>query len=373
MEHRCNKTSLPRRLALLLAGLVFLCAFALPARADEGDYDRIDQYTVTVEPLADGTADITYEIDWQVLAGGADEYLSWVRVGLANRHVEAFHSLSPDVIQSIELVTNGGAYAQVEFQDRYYAPDVAAANGAESSVHFAFRVRQGHLYTLNEDGSASFVFTPGWFDDLNVQSMTVRWKYEEGVLADNPDTDGDWLVWQFGPLEHGQAGTVRVQIPAGIAAGYAAGNSADAPETDDDGTDAAAVVLFTLLLFLILVLIVVWAATRCPRWYGGFGDGLNAADWLWYTNGVHTVRRARTAPPPPGYRPTAPPARFKAGGGQYRGGGAGRSRGSCASSCACACASSCACACACAGGGRAGCSAKNFAKIGLPKENSEKE
>ena len=41
----------------------------------------------------------------------------------------------------------------------------------------------------------------------------------------------------------------------------------------------------------------------------------------------------------------------------------------CASSCACACASSCACACACAGGGRAGCSVKDFYTVKIPKRN----
>ena len=54
-------------------------------------------------------------------------------------------------------------------------------------------------------------------------------------------------------------------------------------------------------------------------------------------------------------------------------GGTGRSHSnhaSCASSCACACASSCACACACAGGGRAGCSVKDFYTVKLPRNSA---
>ena len=42
------------------------------------------------------------------------------------------------------------------------------------------------------------------------------------------------------------------------------------------------------------------------------------------------------------------------------------------SSCACACVS-CACACACAGGGRAGCSKKDFYKTNLKLDVVEKE
>ena len=67
-----------------------------------------------------------------------------------------------------------------------------------------------------------------------------------------------------------------------------------------------------------------------------------------------------------------PPPEFKAGGGKTRGGGVSRhhsNHSGCASSCACACASSCACACACAGGGRAGCSVKDFYTVKLPKKS----
>ena len=103
---------------------------------------------------------------------------------------------------------------------------------------------------------------------------------------------------------------------------------------------------------------------------GGFGGGIDPDDWFWYMNGVHTIRCARSAPPPSGYHRTDPPPEFRAGGGKTRGGGVSRhhsNHSGCASSCACACASSCACACACAGGGRAGCSVKDFYTVKIPK------
>ena len=105
---------------------------------------------------------------------------------------------------------------------------------------------------------------------------------------------------------------------------------------------------------------------------GGFGGGIDPDDWFWYTNGVHTIRCARSAPPPSGYHRTDPPPEFRAGGGKTRGGGVSRhhsNHSGCAGSCACACASSCACACACAGGGRAGCSVKDFYTVKLPKKS----
>ena len=75
----------------------FFCAtalcgalLALPAAAAEvdapyaesGDYDYIRNYVVTVDPREDGSADITYDIDWQVIDGDATDYLSWVKIGL---------------------------------------------------------------------------------------------------------------------------------------------------------------------------------------------------------------------------------------------------------------------------------------------------
>ena len=63
----------------MLAVLLLFVAAALPAHADDGDMDEITHYTVTVDTRADGSADITYELDWNVIGGSLDEPLTWVR------------------------------------------------------------------------------------------------------------------------------------------------------------------------------------------------------------------------------------------------------------------------------------------------------
>src|SRR5699024_340819 len=156
-----------RRLTMLalLAAVFLLAGWATPARAD---LDRIRSYTVTVDPRADGSADITYDIDWEVIGGSAEEPLSWVRIGLANGEVDSFENLTPETVSGVRYPGDGGgSFARVTFKKRYYPPDYAAASGQESRVQFAFRVHQSQLYTLNEDGTASYVFTPGWFSDLS--------------------------------------------------------------------------------------------------------------------------------------------------------------------------------------------------------------
>lgn len=142
------KTTFVRKFfAVLLVGalacLLCLAAFAddLAPYAEDGDMDYIPLYRVTVDPREDGSADITYEIDWQVIDGGRDDYLSWVKIGLANAYVDELTALT-DTISDIEYSGDGGSYAKITFAEPYYAPDIAAEIGAESRVHFAFSVHQ---------------------------------------------------------------------------------------------------------------------------------------------------------------------------------------------------------------------------------------
>ena len=382
-----NHTRFMRRLAMGLTAvlccvLTALSAFAadseLAPYAEDGDMDYIQNYIVTVDLREDGSADITYDIDWQVIDGGLTDYLSWVKIGLANSHVDELTPLT-DTISDLQYSDEGGSYAKVVFARRYYSPEIAAQNGGESNVHFAFSVHQSHLFTRNDDGTANFTFTPGWFDDLSVGNMQIRWKNGEGFLADNTGVDGDYLTWDFGPLTHGQAAKVHVTVPITYSEGYAADAAMTAEDYGATGADFDDVasgiftVIFILAFFGICFYVI---ASSSPTWGGGFGVGIDPADWFWYTNGIHTIRRARTAPPPPGYHRTDPPKNFQPGGGTSRGGGVGRRSGGDNDhhfTCACACASSCACACACAGGGRAGCSVKDFYTVKLPRPEREND
>lgn len=336
--------------------------------ADDGDLDYIPDYFVTVDLREDGSADIVYDITWQVIGGDQTDYLSWVKIGLPNAYAEDLTPLT-DTISSLQYTGDGGSYAKVVFARRYYSPEVAAQNGGESRVRFAFSVHQSHLFSLNSDGTATFEFTPGWFDDLVVEHMQVRWRSGDGFVADNTSEEDGYLIWDFGPMGHGQSANIHVTVPVTTAETFDPDAQLTAADYDDGGMTADEMigiltVVIGLLIFAAALIIIVGSMT--PDWGGGFGSGLDPDDWFWYTNGVHTIHVARTAPPPKGYTRTDPPKNYHTGGGSSRGGGVGRHNSGCASSCACACASSCACACACAGGGRAGCTAKDFYTYKLP-------
>ena len=336
--------------------------------ADDGDLDYIPDYFVTVDLREDGSADIVYDITWQVIGGDQTDYLSWVKIGLPNAYAEDLTPLT-DTISDLQYTGDGGSYAKVVFARRYYSPEVAAQNGGESRVRFAFSVHQSHLFTLNDDGTATFEFTPGWFDDLVVERMQVRWRGGDGFVADNSSEEDGYLIWDFGPMGHGQSADVHVTVPVTTAETFDPDAKLTAADYDDGGMTADEMigiltVVIGLLIFAAALIIIVGSMT--PDWGGGFGSDIDPDDWFWYTNGVHTIHVARTAPPPKGYTRTDPPKNYHTGGGSSRGGGVGRHNSGCASSCACACASSCACACACAGGGRAGCTAKDFYTYKLP-------
>lgn len=336
--------------------------------ADDGDMDYIPDYFVTVDLREDGSADIVYDITWQVIDGDQTDYLSWVKIGLPNAYAEDLTPLT-DTISDLQYTGDGGSYAKVVFARRYYSPEVAAQNGGESRVRFAFSVHQSHLFSLNSDGTATFEFTPGWFDDLVVEHMQVRWRSGDGFVADNTSEEDGYLIWDFGPMGHGQSANIHVTVPVTTAETFDPDAQLTAADYDDGGMTADEMigiltVVIGLLIFAAALIIIVGSMT--PDWGGGFGSGLDPDDWFWYTNGVHTIHLARTAPPPKGYTRTDPPKNYHTGGGSSRGGGVGRHNSGCASSCACACASSCACACACAGGGRAGCTAKDFYTYKLP-------
>ena len=122
--------------AVLTCGMLL----ALPAAAaeadapyaEDGDMDYIRSYVVTVDPREDGSVDITYDIDWQVIDGDKTDYLSWVKIGLANSSVDELTPLT-DTISDLQYTSDGGSYAKVVFRHRYYAPDVAAANGGRAA------------------------------------------------------------------------------------------------------------------------------------------------------------------------------------------------------------------------------------------------
>ena len=354
------------RFAAVLCALALACGLLLAAAprafADDGDLDEIERYDLTVTPNADGTLNITAELDWKVLDSTSEGPLEWVTIGIPNEKAADAVALS-DTVSDIYV---DGTYMHITFDKSYYEGE---------TVHFAFSWVQSYMYTLNSDGSISYDYTPGWFDNANVKEMSITWKAGSvqpssaaGVNADSftgpEDSAGGDCIAAAANMAHGAQLGIQITYPSwpgtlspDSSADNYTGEVYDGGsyyESSSDDLDAGAA-FFIILWVLILFFIIIRSATS---YNSGFGPGYIYVGGLYYPKGSD----GRPRPGSTGLK--TPPAGFHGmGGGSSFGGGAGRGGGGCA------CASSCACACACAGGGRAGCSAKNlYGVIHLPEE-----
>lgn len=367
-----------RILSAFLCALLLSLALTVTAFAD---YDEIVGYDLTVTPnTADGSLTVTAHLQWKALE--ALDYGTELKIGIPNGSIREETPLT----DNIERLEHDNSYMYVYLDSGIKRGD---------TVLFAYSWVQEYMYTLHDDGSVSYDYTPGWFEEIRIDRMSVTWNDPAGVSGSvsAAGTGGDWQQegqsWQAEGLSYGAQIRVTADYPDWPTQLYWE-NSAQNYEDRDDGwydegyyddyddtDDAMAIVIFLFVIIVIVVLIS--AAKRSQGSYvGGFGSAYVHPTYvyvggLWYPAGPDHKPR-------PGSvglknKPAAPPPRPKSGGfgGGSRGGGFGGSGfGGGGGHCACASSCACACACACAGGGRAGCSAKNlYGAVHLSKKLTE--
>lgn len=406
---------------VICALLIFAPFFSVnPARA--AAYDEILEYDITATPLEDATLLLEYHIEWKVLDDSIGA-LEWVSVGLPNSDIRDIHSSSGN-ISSLEIGGSGSSTViNVYFDRPYYEGEI---------VCFDFSVVQGHIYEAADEGKIRYYFTPGWFDEIDVDHISIRWKGENAESwTPSCILEGEYLNFE-GSLKAGAKFTVQVTYPENAFdvdifegyydydpyeddySGYTSGYSYDDYYDDDDDVDV-------LLGFVIFVLIIWGVCKVCKSSYDYVSGAFMGKT---YENKVTRTKveyyptcQGCGAARPEGKEtceycgrsfikseekiteeiktPEAEEARKRTTAGTYhygsipntyvrvnvtrvpvprgshRPGGSSSHRSSCVhsscahSSCACASHCACACACACAGGGRAGCSTKDFYNTGL--------
>ena len=266
---------------------------------------------------------------------------------------------------------------------------------------------------LLAEGETAYRFTPGWFDGIQVDELTIRWNADK-ALSQSPDClirDG-YFTWTR-PLAPGETFTVTVAYPNDAFAFDLSKTIGEESGGDEDDDAYAALGGLIVLVILFFVLRAIFRAVLRPfRRTANFSGGetekkITRTKIVYYPEcqGCGAARPEGKSNCPYCGRsfikseeviketdiPKEEKAlRSKTTNGLYRyasqpdtyvrvnvvnvpvarhayassRGSSGSSRGSGGGSCACACAS-CACACACAGGGRAGCSVKDFYDTGL--------
>lgn len=282
--------------SVVLCILFMLMVFCISASAANSNLDKIRDYEVKVDVRQDGTMDIRYAIEWEVLSDkNGKEPLTWVKVGIPNEHVDQLQQLT-DNIESIEYYSKGGgSYVRIDFKEKYYQGAV---------VNFEFSIHQSYMYLLDEKDTVRYAFTPGWFEDIEIDNLQIEWAVKDGFeikTTDSNEQSSSYYIWSYTNLAEGEKVTANVKYSAN-------GFYVDEKMQYKEGKESLPLWAW-IIIVVIIILVIAFLIAIIDDGYGGGSGGVF----------VHS---------------------------------------SCAhSSCA---HSSCACACACAGGGRAGCSVKEF-------------
>ena len=363
-------------LSLLCALTLCLClTLSLADTAYAGDLDYIRRYDVTVTPnTEDGSLQMQMSFEWEVLDEGP---VNWLQIGIPNGSIRDVEALT-DNIDSLDF---DNSFMYVYFDRGYDDGEI---------IQFSYAWTQEYMYTLGDDGSVTYDYTPGWFDEARIGEMTVTWNTPNELWPTSFSASGSgWqdfsdvnaVRYVGNNLSHGAQFPMVVKYASWPTELFWENSAENLPEDewyggddyyyDDDPTDAI-IGMFVMVVIVMVVIFVIVAAASADGYSGGFGTRYVLWHGLWYPAG-------RDGKPRPGSvgtkRKPAPPRRPSGGsgfGGGSRGGGFGGGGFGGGSHCACASSCACACACACAGGGRAGCSAKNlYGAVQLSRELTE--
>lgn len=350
---------------LSLCVTVLLLAALLPLTVQTAfaqDYDRILSYQVDVTPnVNDGSLAIRLSFRWKALEDlpATNSQQGGVKIGIPNGSIRDMKALSDNIAD----IQNDNSYAYVDFTQGYKA-------GQE--FDFSFSWVQEYMYTLN-NGEVAYDYTPGWFDGILIDEMTLTWHDPAGVtgVASEGDTQNGDHILTASSMGYGDKLPLTVTYadwPTALDSQYSRENI---PEDYNNGSyyegdrslgDTFATVI-GFIIMIAIICFVVSVLTSIGRYAGGFGTRYVFVNGLWYPRGPG----GRPRPGSVGTKTRPRPPRSSRKGGFGGGGIGGGSHCACASSCACAC------ACACAGGGRAGCSAKNlYGAIHLDKDSTKK-
>ena len=138
-------------LALVLA--VFI-GFA--PKAGAAALDEIEEYRIIANVNSDGTVTFHYHFDWKVLDSTSEGPLSWLRIGIPNGNYVSYTAMS-GTIKKLSYDSSGGSFLRVDLDRKYYAGEVVTFEFelVQDYLYEMNRFTEGETY---------YEFTPGWFD-----------------------------------------------------------------------------------------------------------------------------------------------------------------------------------------------------------------
>ena len=302
----------------ILILLVFLLSFTLISCEESfGPLDKIHKYTITVNPNDDGTLNMVYYLKWEVLEEG-DGGVDFITVGVANRFVENIKGLT-DNIDDIYYSSDSGATIRIDLKKTYHEGDIF-------DVKFSFR--QERIFTI-KDNEVQYSFNPGWFEEIEVEKLIVLWN-DTGVIKTNAEEAvSNYNKWETS-LGYGET----IDVNSVYDRSYFPNLNPNEDYSDQTENPWIFIIIFAVV-FALIVIVCIIASVSEDKYQTSRGFSGHINHYHFYFGRHYGYRRSG--------RVITPPKVVNSSGSGVGGGG-----------CACAC------ACACAGGGRAGCSRKDF-------------
>lgn len=319
---------------LVFLSLVFsFFLFTPKAKANSSPYgyDKIKEYSIHINPNSDATLDMEVYIKWDVLKNNDDgSGVTDAYIGCANSYVYNLQICEDSNIRSINYEYKNGSTICCKLNSVFY-------KGSSFILHYKYTQSRIFYYNKSVD-RIEYNYIPGWFNYIDIENMNIYWKTSPEYYYASTDTiDGEYLFWHKDYSTSGSRSSYQIAYEKGafpnvnLKEGY--------KETKDPNRFIPLFVFVGTIALLVLVCVI----NACSKKYDYYSARGFYPDDDFYHHRVrfHGVSIKGTAINTP--NPTKP----------VSSGSHGHSGHSCA----------CACACACAGGGRAGCSRKDFYKF----------
>ena len=330
---------------LLAFSFIFIASFNQASAY--GDLDYIELYEIKVTPKAeDGSLDIEYHIIWEVLDSSSDGPLEWIKVGIPNYHAKDIVGLS-DGIRKIKYYADGGSYIRIDFKKSHYEGE---------KIDIKFKYNQSYMYHLNEE-YVVYDYNPGWFEEIKVGTCNLYWAIDgvdqiaDGITNGVTFSEEDGYYKLSKPLNYGETIKMRLRYQNNYF------SVLDPKKEYTDNYTKPITILLTIAAIATVIAICIglyyYQKSKQDPYMNERGFCTGYYHWYLFNRPHRYYGKTVNSK---GARIVNPSSSGGSHGGFSGGGG-----------CACAC------ACACAGGGRAGCSKKDFYNTNLKSEIVLKE
>ena len=301
--------------------------------------DEIESFDIYAHVRDDATIDFTYEIKWKVL-DSSEEGVTWIYVGVPNKYCDEVKGLSSSIKKAYYKISNStDTTIRCDLNKEYMEGEI---------IDIKFSFHQTHMFTYDEDiptntKLVTYKYIPGWFDEIEVKRITIHWEKENVYFDDAKEETDKYYIWEAS-LPQGGKTKVQVSYDEKTFPNINSNDTYKEKYTKDYSDLRFFMWIIICIIAFFTLLSILNRIFRKPSYYrtrGFYPYGRR----FFYRNYYYGVDNRGT-------RKTNP---YVSSGGSH----GSHSGHSCA----------CACACACAGGGRAGCSKKDFYKGNIEIED----